>query len=57
VIRTYQRVHPHLAERFARFDCFAPTLSIELLASRRFMPEIRLRTRQAPNPLALAEAA
>jgi len=26
------------------------------LASRRFMPEIRLRTRQAPNPLALAEA-
>lgn len=56
VIRSYQRAHPPLAESFRRFDCFAPTLSIELLASRRFMPEIRLRTRQAPNPLALAEA-
>lgn len=54
VIRSYQRAHPRLAERFRRFDCFAPTLSIELLASRRFMPEIRLRTRQAPNPLAEA---
>ncbi|RDK09964.1 IucA/IucC family protein [Cupriavidus lacunae] len=54
VIRSYQRAHPHLADSFRRFDCFAPTMSIELLASRRFMPEIRLRTRQAPNPLAEA---
>jgi siderophore synthetase component len=52
VIRDYQARCPELAERFARFDCFAPTMQIELLASRRFMPEVRLRTRAAPNPLA-----
>ncbi|CAB3777345.1 IucA/IucC family protein [Pararobbsia alpina] len=52
VIHDYQARCPELAERFARFDCFAPTMQIELLASRRFMPEIRLRTRAAPNPLA-----
>lgn len=51
-IREHQARHPELAERFALFDCFAPTLQIELLASRRFLPEIRLRTRAAPNPLA-----
>jgi siderophore synthetase component len=54
VIRDYQADHPDLAERFARFDCFAPTMAIELLASRRFLPEVRLRTRDAPNPLASA---
>lgn len=54
VIYRYQQAHPHLAESFARFDCFAPTVSIEMLASRRFMPEIRLRAKQAPNPLAMA---
>jgi 2-[(L-alanin-3-ylcarbamoyl)methyl]-3-(2-aminoethylcarbamoyl)-2-hydroxypropanoate synthase len=50
-IRDYQARCPELAESFARFDCFAPTMQIELLASRRFMPEIRLRTRDAVNPL------
>ncbi|ABF07998.1 IucA/IucC family protein [Cupriavidus metallidurans] len=54
VIRDYQADHPELAERFARFDCFVPTIAIELLASRRFLPEVRLRTRDAPNPLASA---
>ncbi|NIE88198.1 MULTISPECIES: IucA/IucC family protein [unclassified Burkholderia] len=53
-IRAHQARHPALAARFALFDCFAPTLQIEELASRRFLPELRLRTRAAPNPLAQA---
>ncbi|MHA6820766.1 IucA/IucC family protein [Ralstonia pseudosolanacearum] len=56
-IRDYQARCPDLAESFARFDCFAPTMQIELLASRRFLPEIRLRTRAAGNPLAQMEYA
>ncbi len=56
-IRDYQARCPDLAESFARFDCFAPAMQIELLASRRFMPEIRLRTRAADNPLAQMEYA
>ncbi|CBJ34733.1 IucA/IucC family protein [Ralstonia solanacearum] len=56
-IRDYQARCPDLAESFARFDCFAPTMQIELLASRRFLPEIRLRTRAADNPLAQMEYA
>lgn len=56
-IRDYQARCPDLAESFARFDCFAPTIQIELLASRRFLPEIRLRTRAADNPLAQMEYA
>ncbi|QCX51193.1 IucA/IucC family protein [Ralstonia pseudosolanacearum] len=56
-IRDYQARCPDLAESFTRFDCFAPTMQIELLASRRFLPEIRLRTRAAANPLAQMEYA
>ncbi|KFX28306.1 IucA/IucC family protein [Ralstonia solanacearum] len=56
-IRDYQARCPDLAESFARFDCFAPSMQIELLASRRFLPEIRLRTRAAANPLAQMEYA
>ncbi|APC66159.1 IucA/IucC family siderophore biosynthesis protein (plasmid) [Ralstonia solanacearum] len=56
-IRDYQANCPDLADSFARFDCFAPTMQIELLASRRFLPEIRLRTRAANNPLAQMEYA
>lgn len=52
VLRTHQQRHPRLAARYALFDCFADQVSIELLASRRFRQEIRLRTRLAPNPLA-----
>lgn len=51
VLRAHQQRHPEQAPRFALFDCFAPQVEIELLASRRFQPEIRLRTRSAPNPL------
>jgi len=56
-IHEYQVQCPDLAERFALFDCFAPEMEIELLASRRFLPEIRLRTRATVNPLAQPEYA
>lgn len=52
VLQAHQLRHPEQAARFALFDCFADSVAIELLASRRFQPEIRLRTRLAPNPLA-----
>lgn len=52
VLRAHQRRCPQRADRFALFDCFADQVAIELLASRRFRPEIRLRTRPARNPLA-----
>lgn len=54
VLQTHQERHPQWAARYALFDCFADEVAIELLASRRFQPEIRLRTRLSPNPLALA---
>lgn len=52
VLLAHQERHPEQAARFALFDCFADQVAIELLASRRFQREIRLRTRLAPNPLA-----
>lgn len=56
-IGDYQSQHPDLADRFALFDCLAPEMEIELLASRRFLPEIRLRTRATANPLVQPEFA
>lgn len=53
VLQSYQSRHPERAARYGLFDCFADRVAIELLASRRFRQEIRLRTRLAPNPLAL----
>jgi siderophore synthetase component len=53
VLQSYQSRHPERAARYGLFDCFADGVAIELLASRRFRQEIRLRTRLAPNPLAL----
>lgn len=55
VLQSYQSRHPERAARYRLFDCFAGRVSIELLASRRFRQEIRLRTRLAPNPLAPEE--
>ncbi len=56
VLHAHQQRHPQQAARFALFDCFAAQVDIELLASRRFQPEIRLRTKAAPNPLAAFRA-
>jgi siderophore synthetase component len=57
VLQAHQKRHPESAGRYALFDCFADEVGIELLASRRFQPEIRLRARPAPNPLAQLEEA
>ncbi|WBL65801.1 IucA/IucC family protein [Thauera sp. WB-2] len=54
VLRAHEERHPQWAARYALFDCLADEVAIEMLASRRFQPEIRLRTRLAPNPLAQA---
>lgn len=51
VLRGHQERHPQWAARYALFDCLADEVAIEMLATRRFQPEIRLRTRLAPNPL------
>lgn len=51
MLHAHQARHPEQAARYALFDCFADQVSIELLASRRFQQEVRLRTRLAPNPL------
>lgn len=50
-IMRYQEAHPHLVKRFQLFDFFAPGIDVEQLASRRFLPEIRLRTMTVANPL------
>lgn len=52
VLQAHQERHPQWAAGYALFDCFADEVAIEQLASRRFQPEIRLRTRLSPNPLA-----
>lgn len=54
VLRGHQARNPQWAARYALFDCLADEVAIEMLASRRFQPEIRLRTRLAPNPLTQA---
>lgn len=51
IIQQYQSAHPGLAERFKLFDFFAAEIDVEQLASRRFLPEIRLRTLAVANPL------
>jgi siderophore synthetase component len=51
VLVQHQARHPQLRDRFSRFDCFACEIGIEQLASRRYLPEVRLRTGPAPNPL------
>lgn len=55
VLQAHQKRYPQSTARHALFDCFADEVGVELLASRRFQPEIRLRTRLAPNPLAQPE--
>lgn len=52
VLQAHQKRHPRSEARYLLFDCFASEVGVELLASRRFQPEIRLRTQLARNPLA-----
>ena len=51
-IDAYQAQHTHLLARFKLFDFFAPHIDVEQLASRRFLPEQRLRVMPVANPLA-----
>ncbi|NWO07757.1 MAG: siderophore biosynthesis protein [Alteromonadaceae bacterium] len=55
VVLRYQSAHPQLASRFELFDFFAPGIDVEQLASRRFLPEIRLRNMTVANPLDLED--
>jgi siderophore synthetase component len=55
VLQAHQKRHPQSEARYSLFDCFADEVGVELLASRRFQSEIRLRTRPAQNPLAKIE--
>jgi siderophore synthetase component len=45
------RRFPELAERFARFDVFKPSIAVEKLTTRRLLPDIELRLHSVPNPL------
>ncbi|MFD2371610.1 IucA/IucC family protein [Brevibacillus sp. GCM10020057] len=56
VLERYQQRHPHLAERFALFDLFAPTVEVEQLAKRRLFPDTELRLHTVRNPLSRLDA-
>ena len=51
-IQAYHRRFPELADRFARFDVFKPTIAVEKLTTRRLQPDTELRLHEVPNPLA-----
>ncbi|QOR38447.1 IucA/IucC family siderophore biosynthesis protein [Billgrantia diversa] len=51
VIRDYQAAHPELEPRFALFDLFAPTVSIEELTKRRLFGDTEKRFAIRDNPL------
>jgi 2-[(L-alanin-3-ylcarbamoyl)methyl]-3-(2-aminoethylcarbamoyl)-2-hydroxypropanoate synthase len=53
-IQAYHRRHPELADRFARFNVFKPSLAVEKLTTRRLQPDTELRLHTVPNPLATA---
>ena len=51
-IQAYHRRFPELADRFARFDVFKPSIAVEKLTTRRLQPDTELRLHEVPNPLA-----
>ncbi len=50
-IQTYHQRFPELADRFARFDVFKPSIAVEKLTTRRLLPDTELRLHAVPNPL------
>ncbi len=52
VVRAYHRRFPKLADRFACFDVFKPSIAVEKLTQRRLLPDTELRLHDVPNPLA-----
>ncbi|TVT79602.1 IucA/IucC family protein [Acinetobacter colistiniresistens] len=55
IINQHKEDHPEFAERYELFNFTDDTIDIEQLASRRFLPEIRLRVQTTPNPLSLIQ--
>ncbi|MCH2001363.1 IucA/IucC family protein [Acinetobacter seifertii] len=53
IINQHKEAHPEFSERYELFNFTDDTIDIEQLASRRFLPEIRLRVQTTPNPLSL----
>ncbi|MDQ3989919.1 MAG: siderophore biosynthesis protein [Actinomycetota bacterium] len=51
-IQAYHRRFPELADRYARFDVFKPSIAVEKLTTRRLQPDTELRLHEVPNPLA-----
>ena len=56
VIEDHRRRFPELAERAARFDVLAPTVSVEQLTTRRLRPDTEPRLQAVRNPLSLVDA-
>jgi siderophore synthetase component len=56
LIERHRRRFPELAERAARFDVLAPTVSVEQLTTRRLLPDTELRLQPVRNPLSLVDA-
>ncbi|MCH4561727.1 IucA/IucC family siderophore biosynthesis protein [Halomonas sp. EGI 63088] len=52
VIKAYQRAHPQHAERYRRFDVFAPRWEVEALTRRRLFGDDVPQVKHVPNPLA-----
>ncbi|MGH3751440.1 MAG: IucA/IucC family protein [Pseudonocardiaceae bacterium] len=55
-IQSYHWRFPELANRFALFDVFKPTIAVEKLTTRRLLPDTELRLHAVPNPLAAGNA-
>ncbi|HEV7861754.1 MAG TPA: IucA/IucC family protein [Acidimicrobiia bacterium] len=56
VIEDHRRRFPELADRAARFDVLASSVSIEQLTTRRLLPETEVRLHRVRNPLSLVDA-
>jgi siderophore synthetase component len=56
VVEDHRRRFPELADRAARFDVLAPTVSVEQLTTRRLLPDTEVRTHRVRNPLSLVDA-
>ncbi|WP_445116088.1 IucA/IucC family protein [Acinetobacter sp. WZC-1] len=54
-IDEHKAAHPEFSDRYALFNFTDDTMDIEQLASRRFLPEIRLRVQTIQNPLSFIQ--
>lgn len=56
VVEDHRRRFPELAHRAERFDVLAPEVSVELLTTRRLLPDTEVRMQRVRNPLSLVDA-